>query len=384
MVVRTAVIGAGTVSRTHLAGVKKNPQMELTAICDLDEEAAIGMAREYGTRAVTDFSSLLDGSVDSVHICTPVQTHFDLARQAIEAGVAVVIEKPATVTAEEIDELDELSREHGVPATVIHNHLFDPAIRKARKMIESGAIGKLKGVDVIYAGLTPPDMENRGSWVFDLPGGEFEEGLPHPIYSVLGIGGFPKSMDDVSAHTSLSREYDGGFSYDQAQIQYVSENGALCNVKMLSGTKPQRIHVINGSERSIVIDEVNQSISVVDEDYTASTLARSKKAIDVSIDQMTSSLENAKMVATAQLDDSWENEAKMNSHYVIFDRFAKAVEYGTEVPVPLEQSTWTIRLMEEIRDAATTQTRASGVARGEGENEHEIERAQTDEAKPQQ
>ncbi|GAB3036060.1 hypothetical protein GCM10025298_26740 [Natronobiforma cellulositropha] len=330
--------------------------MELVAVCDLDEEAAMSMAREFGTRAETDFSSLLDGSVDCIHLCTPVQTHFDLARQAIEAGVAIVIEKPATVTAEEIAEIDELATEHDVPATVIHNHLFDPAVRKARRMIDRGEIGQLIGVDVIYAGLTPPDMENRGSWVFDLPGGEFEEGLPHPIYSVLGVGGFPEDIEAVSAHTSLSRTYDGGFSYDQAQIQYVAENGALCTVKMLSGTKPQRLHVINGTERSIVVDEINQSVSVTDEDYTASTLARSKKALDVSLDQFTSSLENAKLVAATQFDDSWENEVALNSHYVIFDRFAKAIEYGTEIPVPLEQSTWTIRLMEAVRDAATEST----------------------------
>lgn len=351
MAVRTAVVGGGTVSRAHLAGVQKNPDMELVAICDLDEERARERAREFGTMAETDYTSLLD-ELDCIHICTPVQTHFEIAKRAIEAGVAVVIEKPSTVTVEEIERLQELSSEHDVPATVIHNHLFYPAVRKVREMIDSGELGEIRSVNTLYAGLTPPDQVNRGSWVFDLPGGEFEEGLPHPIYSILGIGGLPASEADVSAQTVLSREYDDEFSYDQAQVQYVAENGALCNVTMLSETLPQRLHVITGSKQSIVLDEINQSVSRIDEDYTSSVVARSKKSLDVSAAQLTSTLENAKSVAVSQFDDSWENEAKTNSHCAIFDQFVDTIESGDDAPVSLEQSKWTIRLLEEIRESA--------------------------------
>ncbi|MBZ6495729.1 Gfo/Idh/MocA family protein [Natrinema longum] len=351
MVVRTAVVGAGTVSRAHLAGARNNPDMELIAVCDLDEDLARERAREFGTMAVTDFTELLD-ELDCLHVCTPVQTHFEIARQAIEAGVAVIIEKPATVTAEEVEELQALSRDHETPATVIHNHLFYPAVRKARELIDAGELGEIRSVDVLYAGLTPPDQVNRGSWVFELPGGEFEEGLPHPIYSILGVGGWPERDDDISAQTVLSRDYEDGFEYDQAQAQYVSADGTLCNVTMLSGTLPQRLHVITGTEKSIVLDEINQSLYEIDEDYTSSVIARSKKSIDVSLAQVTSTLENAKSVAVSRFDDSWEAETATDSHCAIFDGFVDAIEDDAAVPVPLEQSKWTIRIMEEIRDAA--------------------------------
>lgn len=352
MVVRTAVVGAGTVSRRHLEGVRKNPGMELVGVCDLDETAASRMAREFETRAMTDLESLFEADVDSIHVCTPVQTHFDIARRAIEAGVAVLIEKPATTTVGEIEELAELARERDVPATVVHNHLFDLAVRKARQLISAGELGELRSVSVTYAGLTPPDTENRGSWVFDLPGGEFEEGLPHPLYAALGVGGFPASMDDVSAQTVRSREYEDGFSYDQAQLQYVSEADTLCHVTMLSGTQPQRLHVIHGTDQSLLVDEVNQSLYRIDENYMASTIARSKKAVDVSLAQVTSAVENATLMARSQLEDSWAVEARTNSHFALFDQFARAVEYGEAVPVPLEQAIWTTRLMEAIRESA--------------------------------
>ncbi|ELY80551.1 Gfo/Idh/MocA family protein [Natrinema pallidum] len=359
MVVRTAVVGAGTVSRAHLAGARNNPEMELVAVCDLDEDLARERAREFGTMAVTDVTELLD-ELDCLHVCTPVQTHFDIARQAIEAGVAVIIEKPATVTAEEVEQLQALSREHETPATVIHNHLFYPAVRTARELIDAGELGHIKSVDTLYAGLTPPDQVNRGSWVFELPGGEFEEGLPHPIYSVLGIGGWPERDDDISAQTVLSDRYEEDFEYDQAQVQYVSEDGALCTVTMLSGTLPQRLHVITGSEKSLVVDEINQSLYEVDEDYTSSVIARSKKSLDVSLAQVTSTLENARSVATSRFDDSWETETETNSHCAIFDGFVDAIEGDADVPVPLKQSKWTIRIMETIRDAAKPRPEADG------------------------
>ena len=352
MAVRTAVVGAGTVSKSHLAGVRKNPDMELVAVCDIDEQRARDRAREFGTMAVTDYTELLD-ELDCLHICTPVQTHFEIAKKAIEADVAVVIEKPATVTVEELEKLEELADERDVPATVIHNHLFYPAVRKVRELIEDGKLGDIRSVNTLYAGLTPPDQVNRGSWVFELPGGEFEEGLPHPIYSILGLGGFPANEDELSAQTVLSREYDDGFSYDQAQIQYVSEAGTLCNVTMLSETLSQRLHVITGSEQSIVLDEVNQSVYRIDEDYTSSVVARSKKSLDVSASQLLSTLGNAKSVAVSRFDDSWETEAKTNSHCAIFDEFVDAIQSGGDVPVSLEQSKWTIRLLEEIRESAT-------------------------------
>jgi len=361
MVVRSAVIGTGNVSRTHLTGIRSNPSAELVAVCDIDGEAARRTAREFGARAETDVSRLLEDDIDAIHICTPVQTHFNIARQAIEADVAVLIEKPATTTVEEVEQLAELSREHNVPVSVVHNHLFGPAVRQAQSMIDSGDLGRVKGVSTIYAGLTPPAMENRGSWVFELPGGEFEEGLPHPIYSVLGLGGFPADESTVSAQTALAEEYDDDFSYDLAQVQYVSADGALCSVKMLSGTRPQRLHVVDGSEQSIIVDEVNQSVFRLNRDHTASTIARSRKALDVSMAQFVSSMENVKRVAETTFDDSWENESELKPHYALFDEFVDAVENGGDVPVSLEQSRWTVRVMELIRDSACSPAQRSDI-----------------------
>ncbi|OLZ40419.1 oxidoreductase [Natrinema saccharevitans] len=357
MTVRTAVVGAGTVSEVHLSGLEKNPRTDLVAICDVDLDRANEAATAYDITPYSDLEDLLAReSLDWLHVCTPVQTHLEIARTAIEAGIPVLIEKPVTETVAELEELQRLSDRHGVPVSPVHQHLFDPAMRTARRLIRSGNVGPIHGVDVIYTGLTPPDAAKRGTWVFDLPGGEFEEGLPHPIYSGLAVGGFPKSTDDISANTRLAGEYEDDFAYDTAQLQYESADGALCTLKMLSGSKPRHEILIHGEGVSMRLDLILQSVETIEDEYHLSSVDKGKQAISRSANHLTDLAANLRLVADAQLNDDWETATRMNPHYAQFDRTARALEADGPMPVSLESSKWTITLLEALRDAATPES----------------------------
>ncbi|MFC7137867.1 Gfo/Idh/MocA family protein [Halobaculum litoreum] len=187
MTLRTAVIGGGTVSEVHLSGLSKNPRTELVAICDLDEEIATSKAEKYGIKAYTDLDELLAAEdLDWVHVCTPVQTHLPVAKTVIDAGIPIQIEKPITETYEEFEELAAYAAERDVVVSEKHNHNFDPVVRQARKRMESGECGTIKGVEVIYTGCSKPDDPNRGPWNFELAGGEFEEGSPPAVHDAAG------------------------------------------------------------------------------------------------------------------------------------------------------------------------------------------------------
>jgi len=190
MTLRTAVIGGGTVSSVHLDGLDRNPRTDLVAICDLDEDTARGIATEYDIQAFFDVEEMLAKlDLDWVHVCTPVQTHLPIAKTVIEAGIPVQIEKPITETYEEFEELASFAERHDAVVSEKHNHAFDPVVRQALRMKREGELGEVRGVDVIYTGSSRPDDPNRGPWNFDLAGGEFEEGIPHPIYITLRAGG---------------------------------------------------------------------------------------------------------------------------------------------------------------------------------------------------
>lgn len=353
MPLRSAVVGAGVVSETHLTALDRHPRTDLHAICDVDSSKATEVGRNFGIRSFVDLEEMLD-SVDLnwVHICTPVDTHAALARDVIERGIPVMVEKPITKTSEELAGLRRVADEHGVPVSSVHNHVFDPVMRRARKRIDRGHLGTIRGVDLLYTGETKPDEKLRGSWTFDLPGGEFEEGLPHPIYIALAVGGYPADDTAVQIQTGLADSYDDDFAYDSVQIQFQTETGALSSIKILSGGLPQRSLYIHGEHESLIADLISQTLIRIPRDYTVSSVARARNNTDRAVDRLRGTAENLWAVLSNKIDDDWENAMRLNSHYYQIDLEATALLTGRDLPIPFEQVEWTIRLMEQIRETA--------------------------------
>ena len=355
MTLRTAVIGGGTVSGVHLDGLDRNPRTDLVAICDLDEETARDIAAEYDVRPFFDVDEMLASlDLDWVHVCTPVQTHLPIAKTVIEAGVPIQIEKPITETYEEFEELASFAERHDAVVSEKHNHAFDPVVRRALRMKREGELGEVRGVDVIYTGSSRPDDPNRGPWNFDLAGGEFEEGIPHPIYLTLRAGGYPRSESAVAPSTALFGDYDRDFDYDGAQVQYVTDDEVLCSVKMLGGTRPVRELVVHGSEKSVTADLLSQTLVEHDRDYKASGAARALNNVDQAVDRLTGTIANVRSVVDRARHDDWDTLRLLNAHYYQNDAESRALEAGdpSRMPVPLSESRWTIYLMEAIRDEA--------------------------------
>jgi predicted dehydrogenase len=115
----------------------------LTWLCDLDEQQLGSMAARYpNARATTSFEELLaDDGLDAVVIATPVPTHYALAKQALEAGKHVFVEKPPAMRAAEMDELVALAVEHDRVLMPGHLLLYHPGVLKVKELIEQGELG---------------------------------------------------------------------------------------------------------------------------------------------------------------------------------------------------------------------------------------------------
>ena len=357
MTLRTAVVGGGTVSGVHLDGLRQNPRTTLVAICDTDEDLARDIADDYGITAFFDVEEMLaEADLDWLHICTPVQTHLPIAKLAIDAGVPVQIEKPITETYAEFEELAAYAADHGVTVSEKHNHNFDPAVRAAVAKRRRGELGDVRGVDVIYTGSSRPDDPNRGPWNFELAGGEFEEGIPHPLYLTLRVGGYPRSEEAVTATTALFGEYDKPFDYDGAQLQYVTDDEVLCTTKVLGGTRPVRQILIHAENCSLTVDLLSQTVVEHDRDYKRSAATRALNNVDEAADRLAGTVANARAVARrARASDDWDTVRLLNAHFYQNDLESKALlaEDPDQMPVPLSESRWTSYLMEAVREAAT-------------------------------
>jgi predicted dehydrogenase len=118
---------------------------ELVWLCDEREDRRRdGESRYPSTRFTASFAEVLDdGAVDAVVIATDVPTHYPLARQALEAGKHVFVEKPPAMRGEEIDELIRLADERGLVLMPGHLLLYHPGVQKLKELIDAGELGEV-------------------------------------------------------------------------------------------------------------------------------------------------------------------------------------------------------------------------------------------------
>lgn len=154
-IIRLGMVGLGGIAQhAHLPGVERSPDLELTAICDIDEVKLQLVGDRYGidpSRRFTDYRDLIRcEQVDAVDICTPNDVHFEVALAAAKAKKPYACEKPVTMTAEQADTLAACTKENRVPNMICFSYRFKPAARYAKDIIERGLLGRLYHVNATY------------------------------------------------------------------------------------------------------------------------------------------------------------------------------------------------------------------------------------------
>jgi predicted dehydrogenase len=134
--IRAAVIGVGYLGRFHAQKYAQAEDCELLAVVDSRQEAREKVAAEVGAHAVADYRELL-GKVDAVSIVTPTPAHFPIARDFLNAGAHVLVEKPITETGAEARELIALAERHKRVLQVGHLERFNAAILAAEPHLRS-------------------------------------------------------------------------------------------------------------------------------------------------------------------------------------------------------------------------------------------------------
>jgi predicted dehydrogenase len=118
---------------------------ELAWLCDVSEPSLSRYAARYpAARTTAEFEELLaDDSLDAVVIATPVPTHYELARLALEADKHVLVEKPPATRAVEMEGLVRLAREHDRVLMPGHLLLYHPGVRKLKELVDEGGLGEV-------------------------------------------------------------------------------------------------------------------------------------------------------------------------------------------------------------------------------------------------
>ncbi len=242
---KLAVIGGGywgvnLIRVFHQLGV-------LEGICDFNPERVRRLSAEYpGIPADLSYEKILaDSSFDAVVIATPAETHYALAKQGLQGGKDVFVEKPMTLRADETAELAELADRHKRILMVGHLLEYHPAVTRLQELIDEGYLGRIEYIYSNRLNLGKVRREENALWSF----------APHDISVILLL------LKELPIQVTAT-----GGTYLQPNIADVTVSTMLFSrgarahlfVSWLHPYKEQKLVVV-GERRMAVFDDVRKA-----------------------------------------------------------------------------------------------------------------------------
>ena len=216
----------------------------VVAVCDCSKEMLERASKAHpGARLTVDAAEVFQSpEVDIVAVITPVSTHFDLARKALENGKHVFVEKPFTATSAQAEELIALAQSNGVKIMVDYPFLFTDVVRKIKELIKDGTLGDIYYLDSmrVNLGLFQHDV----NVVWDL--------APHDFY----IMDYLIDEEPVGVSASGAAHANGLQDIAYVTVRFANSTIAHFNVNWLSPVKV-RTMLIGGSKKMVYWDDNN-------------------------------------------------------------------------------------------------------------------------------
>lgn len=169
-VIKAGVIGCGSIAKyRHIPEYAAEQQVELVAFCDVVKKRAQEVANLYGGDVYTDYRELLrKAKLDVVSVCTSNKWHSSVSKEALQAGIHVLCEKPLATTVAEAGEMIKIARGNNKILMVGHNQRLMEAHIKAKEILSRGEIGRIYSFRTVFAHGGPEDwsIEGKNGWFF--------------------------------------------------------------------------------------------------------------------------------------------------------------------------------------------------------------------------
>jgi predicted dehydrogenase len=239
---RAAVIGAGHMGRYHVAAYTEIHNIDVVGVVDTDPERAKAAAEPFGYSTFADYKELF-GKVDLVSIAVPTSQHFEVAKDFLEAGVNVLVEKPIAPTLAEAEEMFEIAAANHVVLHVGHVERFNGAVQEMKKILEDPILIECRRLGPYTARI------NDAGVVMDL--------MIHDIDIVQNLVGSP--VVEVQA---MGRSVVSDFE-DFVSAQLMFESGCVANI-IASRISENKIRTLGVSQKEMYVslDYTDQEIHI--------------------------------------------------------------------------------------------------------------------------
>jgi predicted dehydrogenase len=348
---KIAIVGCGKIADQHLQAIWRIPDCIIVGVCDREPLMVRQLAERFEINTCfSDLHEMLEITrPDVVHITTPPQSHYTLARECLRRGIHVYLEKPFTVTADEAESLIEVADRKNVRVTAGHNLQFTLEMLEMRRLVNEGFLGgkpiHLESYfsydlgDKNYAGAL---LANRQHWVRQLPGQ-----LLHNIIS-HGIAKLAEFLDDnlteivATAHQSEQlRNVGASEALDELRVLIRDKNGTtafFCFSTQIKLLNQLRIYGPAGSVTAdIIAGSLVRSINRPYKSYLTYFVPPVKSALE--------HFRNARLNVVNFLRRRLYQDFGMKE---LIERFYNSVRLGDEPPIPYREIILTARIMDEI------------------------------------
>ncbi len=244
------ILGCGYWGPNLARNFAHHAEARVAAVGDVIQKRALKVGRTYQVPRVTDDADVVlgDPDIDLVVIATPVWTHYELARKALEQGKHVLVMKPLTVCTEQAEELCAMAEEAGLLLAVDHTFIFTGAVQKIKQLVDAGELGELYYFDSVRINLGVFQHDVNVLW--DL--------APHNV-SIMDhlTGRLPREVSAVAM--SHGRSPTENIAY--LTVRYGNSFLGHVHVNWLAPAKIRRT-IVGGSQKMLVYDDMEPSEKV--------------------------------------------------------------------------------------------------------------------------
>lgn len=349
---RVAIIGCGMIADQHADQLRYLPGCELVAVCDTDELMASQLADRFGVaRVFTNASEMLRaGGIDAVHVTTPAQSHYPLARLSLLSGCHVYVEKPFTPTVEEAEELLDLATIAGLRITVGHNLQFSPEACRFRELVQEGFLGgppvHVESIqcyghdDPTYGKAVLGDPQH---WVRRLPGSLLHNLVSHGVAKIAEfLEGDSPELLSISFSSPYLIAHHHEDIVDEVRALLRDERGTtaffLFTTQMSAGSNELRVF---GPTGNLVLDNTYRTVIRMQQ-------SRHKSYLRYFLAPLAQSWELARNSAV-NFREFQRREFQMDfGMRKLMEIFYRAIREGGPDPIPTAEILRTARIMDSI------------------------------------
>jgi predicted dehydrogenase len=355
---KVAIVGCGKIADAHVAQIQRIKDCRIVAVCDREPLMAKQLCDRFPIQQnFTDLTELLRISrPDVVHITTPPEGHFELAKLCLEHGANVYVEKPFVVHAHQAQELIDIAENKGIKLTAGHNYQFSPAARRMRELVKSGYLGGNAVHIESYYGYNLADpsyaralLGDKQHWVRRLPGKLLQNIISHGIAQIAEF--LTTDNPQVIAHgfvSPLLKSIGETEIIDELRVIISEKERTTAYFTFSSQMKPS-IHELRvyGSKNGLVLDQDHDILLKLRGDKYKSFADKFVPPAQFAKQY----LDNLTMNVRLFLRNDFHLDSGMK---YLMESFYNSIREGAPVPIPYREILLTTWIMDEIFDQLPT------------------------------